>query len=140
MNTLIQARHNHIEICITVKVSRTTQKDETYLANEGPGLAFFTTDLGHIFGINVGKEVGVMLRRKGSHKPDFAYGIVRIHSLVIYTGLIEYNIAVDTKIPLLHCFTSISKLKAGDIKTIGQHLNYQTFINLQLRPLLENFS
>ena len=138
MNTLNQARH--IEICITVQMSRTTQKDEIYLANEGSGLAFFTTDLGHFFESNVGKEVGVMLRRKGPHKPGFAYSIVRIHSLVIYTGLIEYNIAVDTKNPLLHCFTYISKLKPGDIKTTGQDLNYQTFINLYLRPLLENFS
>ena len=84
MNTLNQARHNHIEICITVKVSRTTQKDEIYFANEGSGFAFFTADLGHIFESNVGKEVGVMLRRKRPHKPDFVYGIVRIDSRDIH--------------------------------------------------------
>ena len=50
MNTLIQERHNHSENCVTVKVSRRTQKVEIYLANEGSGLAFFSTDLGHIFG------------------------------------------------------------------------------------------
>ena len=54
MNTLIQKRHNHNEKCITVKVSRRTQKIETYLSNEGSGLALFRTDLGHIFGSNVG--------------------------------------------------------------------------------------
>ena len=64
METLIQERHNHSENCITVKVSRRTQKIEIYLANEGSGLAFFSTDLGHIFGSNVGKEFGVMLRGK----------------------------------------------------------------------------
>ena len=48
MNTLIQERHNHSEICITVKVPRDTQKIEIHLANEGSGLAFFSTDLGHI--------------------------------------------------------------------------------------------
>ena len=49
MNTLIQERHNYSENCITVKVSRRMQKVEIYLANEGPGFAFFNTDLGHIF-------------------------------------------------------------------------------------------
>ena len=48
LNTLIQERHNHSENCITVKMSRRTQKVEIYLANEGSGLAFFTMDLGHI--------------------------------------------------------------------------------------------
>ena len=104
MNTLFQERHNHNENCITVKVSRRTQKVEIYLAKEGSGLAFFNTDLGHIFGNNIGSEIGVMFRRKGPHKPEFAYNIVRIHSLMIYTDLIEYNIVDDTKAPLLRCF------------------------------------
>ena len=56
MNTLIQERHNHSENCITVKVSRRTQKSEIYLANEGSGLEFFSTDMGHIFESNGGKE------------------------------------------------------------------------------------
>ena len=106
MNTLIQERHNHSENCITVKVSRRAldQKVEIYLANEGSSLAFFSTDLGHIFGSNVGNEFGVMLRKIGPHEPEFAYDIVRIHSLLIYTDMIEYNIVGDTKAPLLRCF------------------------------------
>ena len=84
MNTLIQERHNHSENCVTVKVSRRTQKVGIYFANEGSGLAFFSTGLGHIFGSNVGNEFGAMLRGKGPHKPKFAYDIVRIHSLMIY--------------------------------------------------------
>ena len=138
MNILIQKRHNHSENCIKVKVSRKTQKVEMYLANEASGLAFFSTDLGHIFGSNVGNEFGVMLRGKGPHKPEFAYNFVRIHSLMIYTDLIEYNIVGDTKAPLLRCLPFISKLKAGDIITTGKYMNYQTFSNLQFRPLLKN--
>ena len=138
MNILIQERHNHSKNCINVKVSRKTQKVEIYLANEASGLAFFSTDLGHIFGSNVGNEIGVMLRGKGPPKPDFAYDIVRIHSLMIYTDLIEYNIVSFTKAPLLRCFPFFSKLKSGDIITTGQYMNYQTFSNLQIRPLLKN--
>ena len=62
MNTLIHERNNHSEVCITVKVSRRTQKVEIYFANERSGLVFFSKDLGHIFGSNVGNEVGVMMR------------------------------------------------------------------------------
>ena len=89
MNILIQERHNHSENCIKVKVSRRTQKVQIYLANEGSGLAFLSTDLRHTFGSKVGNEFGVMLGGKGNHKTEFAYVIVRIHSLMIYMDLIE---------------------------------------------------
>ena len=79
-----------------------------------------------------------MLRGKGPHKPEFAYDIVRIHSLMIYTDLIEYNIVGDTKAPLLRCFPFNSKLKSGNNITTGQYMNYQTFSNLQFRPVLKN--
>ena len=138
MNILIQERHNHSENYIKVKVSRRTQKVEINLANEASDLAFFSTDLGHIIGSNAGKEFGVILRGKGPHKPEFAYDIVRIHSLMIYNDLIEYNIVGETKVPLLRCFRFISKLKSGNIITTGQYMNFQTFSNLQFRPLLKN--
>ena len=95
-------------------------------------------DLRHIFDSNVGNDLGMMLRGEGLHKPQFAYDLVRIHSFNVYTDLIEYNIVGDTKAPLLRCFLFISKLKCGDILTTGQYMNYQTFSNLQFRPLLKN--
>ena len=78
-------------------------KNEIYLAKEQSDLASFSTDLGHILESNVGKEFGLMLRRKGPHEPEFAYDLVRIHSLMIYTDLIEYNIFGHTQAPLLRC-------------------------------------
>ena len=137
MNTLIQKRHNHTENCINVKVSRRTQNVDIHLANGRSGLAFLNTDLGHIFANYIGKEFGVMCRGKGNHRTEFACDFVRIHCLMIYTDLIEYHIVGDTKIPLLRCFPSISKLKAGDILTTGQYKSCQTFSNLQFRPLLK---
>ena len=79
MNRLIQERNNHNETCITVKVSRRTQKVVIMLANDTSGLAFCSIDLGRIFGNNVGNEFGVLMKRKGPHEPEFAYDIVRIH-------------------------------------------------------------
>ena len=48
MNRLIRERNNHNETCITVKVSRRTQKVLIMLANDSSGLAFCSTDFGHI--------------------------------------------------------------------------------------------
>ena len=138
INILIQERHNHSENCMKVKVSRRLQKVEVYLANEGSALAFFSRDLGHIFGSNVGNDIEVMLRREGHQKPEFAYDIVRTHFLMKYTDFNEYKIVGDTKASLLRFFHFISKLKSGDIITTGQYMNYQTFSNLQFRPLLRN--
>ena len=138
MKMLFQERNNHNETCITVKVSRRTQKNVTMLANDTFGLAFCCTDLGHVFGNNMGNEFGVLMKRKGPHEPEFAYDFDRIHSLMIYSDLVEYNIVGDTKAPLLRRFPFISKLKVGDTITTGQYMNYQTFSNLQFRPLLKN--
>ena len=101
MNTLIQERNNHNEICITVKVSRRTQKNVIMLATDSSGLAFCSTDLGHIFGKNVGNHFGVLMKRKSLHEPHFAYDIVRIPSMMFFSDLVEYNIVEDTKTPLL---------------------------------------
>ena len=139
MNTLIQERNNHNETYITVKVSRRTQKVVFTLANDTSGLAFCSTDLGQIFGNNVVNEFGVLMIGKGPHEPQFAYDIVRIHSLMIYSDLVEYSIVGDTKVLLLRCFPFISKLKVGDIITTVQYMNYQTFSNQQFRPLLKKF-
>ena len=138
MNALIQERNNHRDTCITIKVSRVTQKVKVYLANEESSLAIFSTDLGHKFGGNVRNDSGLLMRGKEPHEPSFAYDNVRIHSLMIYTDIVEYNNFGDTKAPLLRCFPFISKLKSGDILPTGQYMNYQTFSNLQFRRLLKN--
>ena len=89
MITLIQERNNHRDTCATIKVSRVTQKIEVYLANEESSLANFSTDLRHIFGGNVRNDLGILMRGKGPHKPTFAHDNVRIHSLMIYTDIVE---------------------------------------------------
>ena len=113
------------------------KKIENYFANERSGFAFFSAELRHIFGSKVGNEFGVMLRGKEPHKSEFAYDIVCIHTLMICTNLLEYNIVGDKKPPLLRCCLLISELKAGYITTTGQYMNYQTYSNLQFRPLLK---
>ena len=95
--TLIQERNNHRDLCITIKFSRVTQKVKVYLAKEESSLAIFSSDLGHIFGGDVRNDLGILMSGKGPHEPTFAYDTVRIHSLMIYTDIVEYNIDGDTK-------------------------------------------
>ena len=111
LNTLIQERNKHSEFCITVKVSRRTQKAVIMLANDTSGLAFCSTDLSHNFGNNVENEFGLLMKREGPKELEYAYNIVLIHSLMIYCDIVEYNIVGDTKAPLLRCFPFISKPK-----------------------------
>ena len=130
MNTLIQEKHNDNETCIAIKMSRRTQKVKIYLAREKFGLVFFNTYMGHTFRCNFDNEFGVRLRGKIPHKLEFAFDIACLHSLMIYTHLVEYNIVFDTKGALLRCFPPISKLKAGDNITTRQFIKSQTFSNL----------
>ena len=138
MNTIIQERNKLRDTCITIMVSRVTQKVKVYLAKEESSLAILSTNLGHILGRDVRNGLGILMCGKGPYEPTFAYDVVRIHSLLIYTDIVEYNFVGDTKAPLLRCFPFISKLKSGDTITTGQYMNYQTFSNLQFRRLLKN--
>ena len=136
-NTLIQGRNNHRDTCITIKVSEVTQKIKVYSANGKTSLAFFSTDLGHVFGGDVRNDLGKLMCGKRSHEQTFVYDIVRIHSLMIYTDIVEYKIVGDTKTSLLRFFPFILKVKSGDIITTGQYMNSQTSSNLQFRRLLK---
>ena len=71
------------------------------LASDSSGLAFCSTDLGHIFGNNVANHFGVPMKRKGPHEPQFVYDIVRIHSLMIYS---------DHQCRVQHCWRHKSSL------------------------------
>ena len=74
----------------------------------------------------------------GPHFPKFPYDIVRIHTLMIYIDIVEYNIVCDTKAALLLCVPFISKVKNGDMISTGQYTNYQKFPNLQFKKILKN--
>ena len=76
MKELIQERNNHNETCITVKVSRRTQKVVILLANDSSGLAFCSTDWGHVFGNNVRNHFGVLMKGKSPHEQQFAHDLL----------------------------------------------------------------
>ena len=47
MNNLIQERNNHRDTCITIKISRVTQKNKSVFGEGKSSLAIFSTDMGH---------------------------------------------------------------------------------------------
>ena len=54
------------------------------------------------------------MKGKGPHFPQYSYEIIRIHSLMIYSDIKEYNIVGDTK-------THFRSKKNGDIISTGQY-------------------
>ena len=120
MDALIQGRNNPNQTCITVNISGRRKKVVIILTNDTSGIKLGSTDLGDFFGNNMGNEFRVLMVGKYPHEPEFAYDIVRIHLMIIYSDLVEYNLVADTKAPLLRCFPFISKLKEGDIIATGQ--------------------
>ena len=56
----------------------------------------------------------------GPHFPKFHFDIVRIHTLMRCSDIVEYNIVGDTKAALLRCIPFISKVKNGE----RHHLNW----------------
>ena len=136
---LNQERLNHARSSIAVSVSRRTQKNEINLTKKKSGFAFFSMELSHIFGSNVGKDFGIFLEENWFQKTLFAFEFVSIQCLMRYTELIEYNINGDTKAPLMRYFLFDSQLLSGDVKSTGQYKSYQSFSNPYFRPLLKNY-
>ena len=128
-------KDNHTVISIVVKVSQRMQKDEVQLAYEGSGLAIFKTDFSLFFRSNVGNEIEGLLRQKEPHKPIFVYDSVHKPSLKKYTDLID--VLGNTNSSMLLCCPFFRQLKSGESLTTGQYMKYQTFSNLQFRPLFK---
>ena len=86
-----------------------------------------SADLSHIFGCDLEQnQTGVIMKEKGPQYPQYSYDIRRIHSLMIYSVIIECNIVGDTKTPILCCFLFISKAKKW------RHNTYRTVQKLSI--------
>ena len=90
-------------------------------------------DLASILGF---QDVTLISSSKTFEAP-FPADIQRIHSIMIYTDLIEHSIIGNAKAPILRCFPMISRLRDGYL-TLTQFMNYQTFDNLQFRKVMKN--
>ena len=97
---------------IYVSVEKITQKNAIHLPEDQSVFIIQSADLNQIFGCDLEQnQTGVIMKGKGPHYPQYSYDIIRIHSLMIYSDIIEYNIKGDTKTPLLRSILFISKVK-----------------------------
>ena len=124
---------------IYVSVDKITHKVAVHLPENQSVFIIQSADLSHIFSCDLEQnQTGVIMKGKGPHYLQYSYDNIRIHSLMIYSDIIEYNKVGDTKTPLLCCIPFISKVKSGDMISTGQYMNYQSFTNLQFEKLLKN--
>ena len=99
MNSLIRKRSNHSTTWIGVKVDHRTQKVAFLLVNDESSLVISSIELGRIFRGDVHNNRKILMLGKGPHETLFPCDIVRIHSLMIYSDIVEYNIVGDKKHP-----------------------------------------
>lgn len=95
-------------------------------------IQFKSTDIAHILGHFPSRYI-FHDQKKCSLPAD----IQLIHSIMIYTDIVEHGIIGDVKAPILRCFPMISRVKNGYIE-VNQFMNYQSFDKLQFRKLLRN--
>ena len=70
-----------------------------------------SADLRRIFGCDLEQnQIGVIMKGKVPHYPQYSYDIIRLHSPMIDKDIIEKNVVGDAKIPLLRCIPFISKV------------------------------
>ena len=112
---LIEKRPIYTDSCTTVIDFRKTPKVGENFAIEGSDVTFSSKKLGHICEINIDFEIATDVERKITSQAKFSDKFVHIHSLTIYTDLIEHNFVRDTKAQLLFCFLFDWKLKAVDL-------------------------
>lgn len=130
---LIAMKHVAAEVDFSWKINGRDQKVEITLPSNESKLNIISPDLAHILGF----PLSFLVMGVGPHRSIYPVDILRVHSLMIYTDIIEYGIIGDTKAPLLRCFPFITKLRNSEIQSM-QYMNYRTFEKLQFKKLMMN--
>ena len=77
-------------IYVSEKVYKITQKVAVHLPENQSVYIIQSSDLSYIFGCDlIQKQTGVIMKGKGPPYPQYSYDIIRIHSLMIYSDIIE---------------------------------------------------
>ena len=128
LNKKIQEREKYEKTPIKLKVNRITHRTSLSLPNEKSSLVIFSTDLCQVFGCEEAVYgMGVFMSGAGPHFLKFPYDIVRIHTLMIYSDIVECNIVGTHRIQYCMLNTELSKpskstiLKKNSEKFFPQH-------------------
>ena len=75
---------------IYVSVDKITQKTAIHVPEDQSVFIIQSADLSHIIGCDSEKnQTWVKMKGKGPHYLQSSYGIIRIHSLIVYSGIKE---------------------------------------------------
>ena len=132
MNDALRLR-NRQSVELKWKVDSITRHCEIELASDKSQLVFASQDLCSILGFSQ----SVWFSSKGPHRSEFPIDILRFHSVMVYTDIVEFSIIGDTKAPILRCFPFNNKIQRDSI-SVTKYSNYVSFDNLQFRRLLKN--
>ena len=132
MNDALRLR-NRQSVELKWKVDSITRHCEIELASDKSQLVFASQDLCSILGFSQ----SVWFSSKGPHRSEFPIDILRFHSVMVYTDIVEFSINGDTKAPILRCFPFNNKIQRDSI-SVTKYSNYVSFDNLQFRRLLKN--
>ena len=71
----------------------TLHKKTIHLPEDQSVFIIQSADLSQLFGCDLEqKQTGVILKGKGPHYLQYSYGILNLHSLIIYSDIIGYKI------------------------------------------------
>ena len=94
---------------IKLHVNKITQRIPLSLPHENSVLSNFSADTCLGLGCEeVVYSMSVSISGAGPHINNFAYEIVRIHTLMICSNFFQYNSVSDTKVALSRCIPFIS--------------------------------
>ena len=132
MNDALRLR-NRQSVELKWKVDSITRHCEIELASDKSQLVFASQDLCSILGFSQ----SVWFSSKGPHRSEFPIDVLRFHSVMVYTDIVEFSIIGDTIAPILRCFPFNNKIQRDSI-SVTKYSNYVSFDNLQFRRLLKN--
>ena len=90
MNRKFPEREKYETTPNKLHVNKITQRISLSLPNQNSLLFIFSADLRHVFGCEeVVCGMGVFMSGDGPNFPKFPYDIVRIHTLMIYSDIVE---------------------------------------------------
>ena len=112
----IQEREKYEKTPIKLKVNRITQRTFLSLPNENSLLVIFSTVRCQVFGCEEAVYgMGVFMSGAGPHFLKFPYDIVRFHTLMIYSDIVECNIVGTHRLQYCRLNTELSKLSKSTI-------------------------
>lgn len=133
MNDAVKESRRDDEVNLKWRTDNLSQQVEISLQSEDSKFVVYSQDLSSILGFHKNEA----LTGKGPHTSIYPIDILRIHSVMVYTDIVQHTIVGDTRAPILRCFPFTQKVNRGSI-SITKYVNYSSFDNLQFRKLLKN--